>query len=250
MSYLTKRGAVYYFRRVVPDDLRPAIGKLEIMKSLRTKDREEAKRLVPAEIIITDALFGQARKVPAPKPTLPKSQAQIDREREEWEYEQEQDALRSAEFDRLDGEADELSDYEKRLALEPMGAKLLAEMREQVAIARMEGEAQAQLRLKDRHASENQNQAVEYGPPVKDKGLYLDGDILDRWAAERGVVAKGKDTHKAVAEWFYARAGRKSVELITRQDVLAFKDKLLGEGQSVSNTNIKLSRLRTLLGWA
>jgi integrase len=32
--------------------------------------------------------------------------------------------------------------------------------------------------------------------------------------------------------------------------VLAFKDKLLAEGQSVSNTNMKLSRLRTLLGWA
>jgi integrase len=32
--------------------------------------------------------------------------------------------------------------------------------------------------------------------------------------------------------------------------VLAFKDKLLAEGQSVANTNMKLSRLRTLLGWA
>lgn len=32
--------------------------------------------------------------------------------------------------------------------------------------------------------------------------------------------------------------------------MLAFKDKLLAEGQTVANTNMKLSRLRTLLGWA
>ncbi|WP_159713344.1 site-specific integrase [Sphingomonas sp. AX6] len=80
--------------------------------------------------------------------------------------------------------------------------------------------------------------------------MYLDKDILDRWATERGVVPKGKDTHRSVAEWFYARTERKPVERITRQDVLAFKDKLLAEGQSVANTNMKLSRLRTLLGWA
>ncbi len=45
MSYLAKRGSVYYFRRIVPDDLRLALGKREIMLSLRTKDREEAKQL-------------------------------------------------------------------------------------------------------------------------------------------------------------------------------------------------------------
>jgi len=98
-------------------------------------------------------------------------------------------------------------------------------------------------------ASESQNQAVEC-QPATGSGLYLDKDILDRWATERGVVPKGKDTHKAVAEWFYARTERKPVEQITRQDVLAFKDKLLAEGQSVANTNMKLSRLRTMLSWA
>jgi integrase len=98
-------------------------------------------------------------------------------------------------------------------------------------------------------ASVGQNHAVEC-EPATESGLYLDKEILDRWATERGVVPKGKDTHRAVAEWFYARTERKPVERITRQDVLAFKDKLLAEGQTVSNTNMKLSRLRTLLGWA
>ena len=84
----------------------------------------------------------------------------------------------------------------------------------------------------------------------KGKGVYLDTDILDPWAAERGVVPKGKDTHKAVAKWFYKRVGRMSVEQIERSHVLAFKNKLVEEGQSVANINQKLSRLRTLLGWA
>jgi hypothetical protein len=51
MSYLAKLGSVYCFRRIVPDDLRLALGKRESMLSLRTKDREEAKRLIPVEII-------------------------------------------------------------------------------------------------------------------------------------------------------------------------------------------------------
>jgi hypothetical protein len=42
MSCLAKRGSVYSFRRVVPDDLKPILGKSEIMKFLRTKDREQA----------------------------------------------------------------------------------------------------------------------------------------------------------------------------------------------------------------
>lgn len=51
MSYLAKRGLVYYFRRIVLDDLKPVLGKSEMMKSLRTKNREQAKRLVPTEVI-------------------------------------------------------------------------------------------------------------------------------------------------------------------------------------------------------
>ena len=39
MPYLAKRGSVYYFRLIVPDDLRVVLSKREIMLSLRTKDR-------------------------------------------------------------------------------------------------------------------------------------------------------------------------------------------------------------------
>jgi integrase len=78
----------------------------------------------------------------------------------------------------------------------------------------------------------------------------LDAAIIDLWAAERKVSPKGKDTHRAVAKWFYDRTGRKSVAEITRKDVLAFKLALVTEGQTPANIKMKLSRLRTLLQWA
>ena len=66
-TFLSKRGATYYFRRTIPAELRPLLGgKAEFMVSLRIKDREEAKRLIPAETITSQALLDEAsRRLPA-----------------------------------------------------------------------------------------------------------------------------------------------------------------------------------------
>ncbi|MDR3405702.1 MAG: hypothetical protein P4L99_24675 [Chthoniobacter sp.] len=56
-SRLFRRAATYYFRVGVPEVLRPAIGKREILKSLRTTNYHEAKRLVAFESATADALF-------------------------------------------------------------------------------------------------------------------------------------------------------------------------------------------------
>ena len=88
MSYLSQRGSVYYFRRVVPDDLKPILGKQEIMKSLRTKDRETAKRLIPVEVIASDRLFDDARKTAAAAKSGAKagpSKAAVQQEAIVWE---------------------------------------------------------------------------------------------------------------------------------------------------------------------
>lgn len=44
MAQPVKRGAIYQFRRAVPDELVPIIGKREIKQSLKTRDPAEAKR--------------------------------------------------------------------------------------------------------------------------------------------------------------------------------------------------------------
>ena len=66
-TYLDQVGSTYYFRRVVPGELRPylltATGKprAEFKLSLGTKDRESAKRRLPEFVQMTDRLFDEAR---------------------------------------------------------------------------------------------------------------------------------------------------------------------------------------------
>lgn len=264
-SYLHRApNGVYYFRMGIPADLRPFMaGKREIKRSLGLKDRDAAKAVIPDMTKAAHALLRQAERdrdtaaKPVAKPLPPKSAAALERERSRWEAEQDQaDNLADALF-ASDMEIERLSPIMDAVAagIEPdapvsdivKAGKLAVEHERETAGALV---ASLQARYgQSARASVGQTQVVDC-QPATDSGLYLDKDILDRWATERGVVPKGKDTHRAVAEWFYVRTERKPVERITRQDVLAFKDKLLAEGQSVANTNMKLSRLRTLLGWA
>jgi hypothetical protein len=60
--YKHRRTGVYYYRRVVPDDLRPIIGKGEVHVSLRTKDPREAARRCPEVAGRVDAEFIAARR--------------------------------------------------------------------------------------------------------------------------------------------------------------------------------------------
>lgn len=64
-AYLLKRdGGTYYFRRSIPLTQRQRFGgKREWVRSLGTKDRNEAKRLIPACLIAFDkAMDGDASK--------------------------------------------------------------------------------------------------------------------------------------------------------------------------------------------
>src|SRR3954451_10382150 len=97
-SYLYRRGAVYCTRLVVPTRLRPFIGKSDLGRSLKTKDRIEAKRLLPAWLEEAQSLIAAAerelakREAPLPivtPPVHPETQEEADY----W-----------AEMDRLNGE--------------------------------------------------------------------------------------------------------------------------------------------------
>ncbi|KAA0677772.1 site-specific integrase [Roseomonas genomospecies 6] len=58
---LVRRNATYYIRARVPKDLTGHMGKEEVWKSLRTKDPQEAKRLLPAAMTELHALFDGER---------------------------------------------------------------------------------------------------------------------------------------------------------------------------------------------
>lgn len=75
-THLDKTGSTYYFRRPVPKDLighfTTATGqpRTEWKFSLRTKDREEAKRLLRPHVMETDRLIDEARAVVVAVPAV------------------------------------------------------------------------------------------------------------------------------------------------------------------------------------
>lgn len=61
-TYLFRRNSTYYFRRIIPSDVRSLFGdRSEWIYSLRTKSREEAKRLAQNEAVRTSGLIDKAR---------------------------------------------------------------------------------------------------------------------------------------------------------------------------------------------
>ncbi|HDT2484628.1 DUF6538 domain-containing protein [Enterobacter cloacae complex sp. 2024EL-00232] len=55
------RNGTYYIRKAVPQELRPAIGKGELKRSLETKDLEQAKLKTPAALAEINAIIQNAR---------------------------------------------------------------------------------------------------------------------------------------------------------------------------------------------
>lgn len=60
--YLTRRGDVYQFRRKVPPELIPVLGKREFKRSLKTGDRREAERRARVEALKSDREIVEARR--------------------------------------------------------------------------------------------------------------------------------------------------------------------------------------------
>jgi integrase len=115
-SYLRRReGGMYYTRLVVPPRLRPIIGKSDLGRSLKTKDRDEAKRLLPAWLEEAQSMLAVAeqelarRDAPASNgAAYPVTQAEAD-----WE---EENARFWRSFDQIEEAKAEAADVlEKRL---------------------------------------------------------------------------------------------------------------------------------------
>jgi integrase len=261
--YVPRSGQLaYYFRRVVPAELRPylltATGKprAEFKLSLGTKDRETAKRLLPEFVQRTDLLFDEARAKLAVDAQTPETDAEPldggwlgEFAHEQAEFAARQEAERQRRRAERRPHRDEWRDRLKysTAQMPPRYAALKDLIREQEERA-----AAAERRLEAMQASAMAPPQIGASAPVlrSSAAVWLDEEIVDGWAAERKPKRKGIDAHRSVARWLYERVGRKSVEQLTRQDVLNFKSKLLEEGQTPANIKQKLSRLRTLLQWA
>jgi integrase len=263
-THLSKRGSTYYFRRVIPENVRPWFdGRAEWVYSLRTKDRDEGKRRAQDETVATNGMIEAAeRRIVAGEPS-PASSGPVDAQPR---------AMTEQQIDRLEADSQEMSAREDRQReREPLAVQIEHRLksRSTAQLTRREAAFRDILRdrddrlaiAQDRMAIANATLSgplavvplVETLPPAitpAPVGMMLDGQVVDQWAKERGVVRRSNDTYRAVAEWFYERVGRKPVDEITRADVILFKKRLIEEGQSAANIKVMLSRVRTLLQWA
>ena len=255
-SYMYRRGAVYYTRLAVPLRLRPIVRRSDLGRSLDTKDQAEAKRLLPLWLAEAQAILAAAeaelalRIVPAANvASHPMIQRQADWERENAEFWRQLDVAEEAKDEEAEAFGERIQRPDAELTTDEASAVRLIKGAERDRDRYRERYQQRKRRdVRSKRSPHVDGNAVAASPTPT--GTMLDTTIVDQWAAERKPKQKGIDTHRAVARWFYDRLGKKPVDQITRQDVLTFKTKLLGEGQTPANIKMKLSRLRTLLQWA
>ncbi len=262
-SYLHKApNGVYYFRMVIPADLRPYVsGKREIKISLGLKDRDAAKLLIPDHTKAAHKLLEEARRdkaaagKPNPTPSIPRSPAQLRRDREQWEWEQEQIDLLGQALSDQDSEIEELEPIMDAMTegrsidaspadILRAGQLLVQHEREMAEIERQ----QLVVRMLGR-ASTIQNQVVDCEGDRTGSSPVLN-DIADKWSAEGSKRPKTIAMVRATVRWFNERMGALSVDQIAKSHIIDFKNKLLSEQHSVANINVRLTHISLLLGWA
>lgn len=242
MSKPTRRqgSAVYYARRVVPKDVREAVGRAQIWKSLGTTDLEAAKPLERLQQLSWDREF-EAHRKRATASTQPSPSAR-------WlaMTPEQQAAVRDAQHEREVAEmeyqwSNPLPDYEDLSPEEQRIQDRIDEARERWE----ENQRQDRIFLAQERAAEKANGQLA-APPATGTSLQA---MVDRWERERKPDAKTVDRMKAVVSWFEDHAGRLPIEEITPENVQTWSDKLL-QVTSPANARTKLANFNTLMRFA
>ncbi|NBB52266.1 hypothetical protein GVN24_28700 [Rhizobium sp. CRIBSB] len=263
---LVRRGGRYSLRRRVPLDLVAHYGRKEITSALGTSDPKEARVLLTKAWAALDETFARLRQSgaattpssgPVP-PAAPKSKAlpyvptseeveyDIESARHSFEISFQQDCeyeAREEERQRLLLTLDVPDEF---LSAEQRAMKdLLSDAKLDVETAEMKART-----LEIAGAKPPPSKPVlQKSEPHKANGTPF-AVLVDKWAKERGREGKAARDHLAVTRWLTERTGVETVEALTKQHVLTFKDTLLADGTTPANVNVKLSRLRTLLNFA
>lgn len=262
---MVRRGGRYALRRRVPLDLVAHYGRKEINRSHGTADPKVARVLHAKAWVALDDEFARARQSgaavaqpPGPvPPAIPKSKvAPYVPTGDEVEYDIES-ARHSFEISfREDCEYEAREEERQRLLLtldvpdEFLSAEQRA-LKDLLTDAKFDAET-AQMKARTLEIAGAKPPSKPANPthtPLKSNGTSF-AKLVEKWAKERGREGKAARDHLAVTRWLTERTGVETVEALTKQHVLAFKDKLLADGATPANVNVKLSRLRTLLNFA
>lgn len=252
---IQKRGSIYYFRRRIPLELVEQYhGKREVLRSLGTKDRAEAERL--ARKIASDlddewqALRQQAsgqrywpddtdfvevagKLIPVrtgpPKPPRQTTQAEIDARELVDEEAAEIGFQEAMEWEAAEEEADHL-------------------MRVIGIIERRRAEAGQGPIPSDVRAAIVPHAPAAQQPAKRTRaasGCTLES-LVPIWQRER----KPSDKTVQAAMLAVADLGDPDVSAVTRQMIIAYRDRLLDAGKAVNTINTRISFIRILLGVA
>jgi hypothetical protein len=272
-THLTKIGATYYFRRVVPEHLRRFFptrsGKprVEFMESLKTKDRREGEEAARLRGVAVDQLFREAEARLAALRADPEARRRAQAEWEEFqareesarlvylETVEEDDAMfarepqRRAIIERLRKPKSEMSaaelafrdlipdeEFASEEERERRASRIAAEWQEGEALA-----AEQFLALK--------GFADPVSPKQAGKGTPL-STVVDRWAAEQKPKERTVKRTRNIVERFEEVNGKLTVEAVTKHHVIAFKDALIDQGSTAANINVMIPMLGTVLIYA
>ncbi len=256
-NYVFLRSGTYYFRRVIPLDLRSAFeGRKEIVFSLRTKDRRQAARLGRLEAVKWDELFDARRAARAagagselPQTPLPEVGEVTRRALERLRQEQAEYASRG-----------ELPLFRERLAEE------LAWQQSALDHGPLLWEGQSlEHGLRNAEAGRNAIRALLTGegamfvqsapspvPPVNVSAAKTPvlSDLVEQWAAERTPTPKTVEMWRRTVALFDRHAGALPVASITKRQVISFKDHLISGGKSRATVANRINQLRALFRYA
>lgn len=236
----SRHGTVFYFRRRVPDDLRPRVGKPYLVKSLGTGVRRQAIIAARSLAVLTDDFFAYLRAMSDQKPNAQKFLQ------------------------------DFVNDPNLRLRLKAAGLQVALEERDRHAeMLEWEAASHAQQRESDRQQHERElallmsSAALE---PVKSHiktttiseafNLYKATKITLGQAGQPGGWKDGEDTAK-YDHWPHIQrlievvGSDKAIGTLTDEDVQNFfHDVVNRDGVTAQTKNQRLGRISTFLKWA
>lgn len=235
MSHITKREAVYYFRRKTPADLLTAYGRRETIYSLGTTDKREALERARAESVKLDKVFARLRsesKAPpvedapraiwitdTPVQPMPRTQVELDEEM-------------------APVLAEEAEQEERR-----------EELKDAIRAVLSEGSITASQTLASTVALPDALQPASGAFGRYARGTLLDA-VVDKWAMERTPTQRSISATRRHIARYVAHSGNNDIRSVTKTTLISWKDAQLASGTTVSNVNYGLTLLSVILKYA